>query len=394
MINKGLNPSAIVMAKLARVFENTTTTYKYFWFLSLLRFIKRRRKSIAQADLINEMFKLAWHPTVYYKLSFGKQDQMQRVILQVQEELNIADGIGGEELDKLLKAQSANKALQDAAKMLGRYVPTRFIAPWFSNALKGVKDAKKDRMIIDLARECQSGSSGQSPIYWISEDSEIVFNPEWFDYLSANLKIVEGFAFWELINFLHQRNPNTPNIAAKLEAPAKRNLQLATKYWRAYYEACGGLKCIYTEQVLELEDFSIDHFLPWSYVAHDQLWNLVPTSKSVNSSKSNALPSTQYKERFTELQYHAISFWLSDPKKSRSILEDYSLLFKLSLKEIEALELEQFKNILWSNIAPQIQVAANMGFSANWIFRQNWWFKNPDQLKPSCDFSQLFFLYA
>ncbi|MDY5576621.1 MAG: HNH endonuclease domain-containing protein [Lachnospiraceae bacterium] len=36
-------------------------------------------------------------------------------------------------------------------------------------------------------------------------------------------------------------------------------------------------------------DISIDHFVPWSYVAHDEMWNLNPTTKSINSSKRNNL---------------------------------------------------------------------------------------------------------
>ena len=45
-------------------------------------------------------------------------------------------------------------------------------------------------------------------------------------------------------------------------------------------------------EILELVDqkISVDHFVPWQYVAHDELWNLHPTTKSINSSKSNNLP--------------------------------------------------------------------------------------------------------
>ncbi|MBE5919975.1 MAG: hypothetical protein E7272_09045 [Pseudobutyrivibrio ruminis] len=27
-----------------------------------------------------------------------------------------------------------------------------------------------------------------------------------------------------------------------------------------------------------VKDISIDHFVPWSYVAHDEMWNLNPTT--------------------------------------------------------------------------------------------------------------------
>lgn len=50
------------------------------------------------------------------------------------------------------------------------------------------------------------------------------------------------------------------------------------------------MKEIYGGNILTEKDISIDHFVPWSYVAHDEMWNLNPTTKSINSSKSNNLP--------------------------------------------------------------------------------------------------------
>ena len=54
------------------------------------------------------------------------------------------------------------------------------------------------------------------------------------------------------------------------------------------------------------ENISVDHFVPWQYVAHDELWNLHPTTRSINSSKSNSLPSwTLYFNALGELEYRA-----------------------------------------------------------------------------------------
>lgn len=53
------------------------------------------------------------------------------------------------------------------------------------------------------------------------------------------------------------------------------------------------------------ETVSIDHFVPWQYVAHDELWNLHPTTKSINSQKSNYLPRWDYFSELGELQYRA-----------------------------------------------------------------------------------------
>ena len=62
------------------------------------------------------------------------------------------------------------------------------------------------------------------------------------------------------------------------------------------------------------EDLSLDHFVPWSYVAHDELWNLVPTTKAVNSSKSNDLPNWDiYFPKLCRVEYSAYqSIWQND----------------------------------------------------------------------------------
>ncbi len=49
---------------------------------------------------------------------------------------------------------------------------------------------------------------------------------------------------------------------------------------------------------------AVDHFIPWSFVMNDELWNLMPMDSSLNSSKSNKLPKwSPFFPRFAENQY-------------------------------------------------------------------------------------------
>ena len=50
-----------------------------------------------------------------------------------------------------------------------------------------------------------------------------------------------------------------------------------------------GHDCFICGKEIKGETPSIDHVIPWSYIYHDDLWNLVYTHKSCNSSKSNRL---------------------------------------------------------------------------------------------------------
>ena len=68
--------------------------------------------------------------------------------------------------------------------------------------------------------------------------------------------------------------------------------------------------------------FTIDHFLPWRFVTHDLLWNLVPTPKDINSAKSDRLPDLgRYFDSFAQLQFDAVQAVATTA--SAGLLEDY-----------------------------------------------------------------------
>lgn len=130
----------------------------------------------------------------------------------------------------------------------------------------------------------------------------------------------------------------------------------------------GQVYCIYSGEPLHRADYSIDHFLPWRFVAHDLLWNLAPTTRSVNSAKSDCIPDIAYLDRFAQLQHEAVQVVSQTPKKER-LLEDYVLLFRLSsLDELKNMSFLAFRDRLHEILAPQIQIAANMGFSIGWRY--------------------------
>jgi CRISPR/Cas system Type II protein with McrA/HNH and RuvC-like nuclease domain len=60
------------------------------------------------------------------------------------------------------------------------------------------------------------------------------------------------------------------------------------------------IKDFYTDETIDISDISIDHFIPWSFIYSDDIWNLVITSKSNNSKKSNKLSDKQYLTKLKE----------------------------------------------------------------------------------------------
>lgn len=113
--------------------------------------------------------------------------------------------------------------------------------------------------------------------------------------------------------------------------------------------------------------------MPWSFVAHDLLWNLIPTTKSVNSSKSNNLPSDQYFNDFIKLQHLGLTvsyqYYLEHHKQKtwEKLIESFFSELKINNTN-DLLKLEILHNAYKIVFNPLISLATNQGFTANWSY--------------------------
>lgn len=196
------------------------------------------------------------------------------------------------------------------------------------------------------------------------EDGEwvITINPVWYDYLRKNYNILRDFAYWNLVNFIQARNPNVPNIPSKLIKPIERNsLAKQHKFWDLVIQSQGGINCIYTNKKLLPGDYALDHFIPWSFVTHDQIWNLMPADSSINSSKSNKLPDLDvYLMRLAEEHQKAVSI-IYHHNPSDKLLEDYCSIIDRPTDLIE-MDKDNLKSVFSKTFYPLYQIASNMSF--------------------------------
>jgi hypothetical protein len=352
---------------LASVFSDVTNSYKYYWLLAILEHVKKGNQKIHIHDLIIEMIGEVWYPINYFRLSFGKSDKFDHAAQNIKATLDCSKDIKKDELIDLLHINKDKQELKDLIHNLSRYVPTRFLTPWFRNELRGLADHKRNPAITELAD--RHFKHGKNCLYRFTDNRKAIeISDMWFRYLSKHLNVLAGFTEWHLVNFLQKNNPNVPNIPVKLFPPEKRELKNARKYWNIYFNNKEHVYCPYSGKELTKHIYSIDHFLPWSFVGHDQLWNLAPTLQEVNSSKSDQLPSETYLEKFVNLQFDAFHTALNQKSISKKLLEDYTVLFKRPLNEIHDMSKNRFTEKLKDMIHPQIQVAGNMGFGGGWRY--------------------------
>ena len=335
------------ISALAGIFSNTSAAYKFYWFVALLDIVVKERKTrISFWEIIAGIVAESWYPIHYFKLSFGKSDSLFVKSFEIQKEFQISI-----ESDKnKVKKQLLNN-LGETKKFLKVFtlnVPYRFLSPWIKYTY--------DEDVVAKSQRFENGC-----LYAIYGD-EIVINGNWVEYLTEHYTILRDFAFWNLTEFLQKRNPNVPDVPSKLIKPILRDsLTKQHKFWDAYIETVGSIRCIYTNKPLIAKDYDLDHFIPWSFVSHNLLWNLLPVDSSINSSKSNNLPPLDiYLKPYAELHHNALkTIYPKNP--NNKILEDYLTVYD-SVGELVRMSDDDFCNVFQKTFSPLAQIAENMGF--------------------------------
>jgi len=335
--------------RLAQIYNNTVATYKFYWFVSILDIaVKEQRRQISFWEIIVGMITEAWYPIHYFRLSFGKSDSLFDRIVSIQQQLSIPIDINKDELKSLLLKQLDNREFKRTIRIFKQNVPYWFLSPWVkSNVIREVMFLSQQ-----WTNNCPYAINGET----------IIINPTWEQYLNDNYLILRDFTFWNLTVFLQKRNPNVPNVPSKLVKQIHRDsLTKQRHFWDAFIEINGSMKCIYTGKILNKNEYDLDHFIPWSFVSHNLLWNLLPADSSINSSKSNNLPRLEtYLRPFAQIHQKTIqTIYPKNP--NNKLFEDYLILHN-SLSELVQMSDNDFLNIYQKTFSPLIQIAENMGF--------------------------------
>ncbi len=361
------------ISSLSRLFKNTTNSYKYLFFMSFLDILTRRKfdtsSPIYFREIIIEMLANAWYPHNCFKLSFGVQDKITEKI----DSLDLKFSRFKDPDKKELREAIGDQNLDDIIAFIRRYVPFRLLTPFLKQELKGLDvDHEVDQKMPSLSKKY---FETRKPLYCFDATAykdcqAIILHSEWASYLETNYLIVRGWVSWEWLRYMQRCNPNTIAIANKLFPPQKReSLASQTKYWKLVLKHTE-VKCIYSASPLTTDNISLDHYLPWSFVAHDQLWNLIPILPPVNSAKSNNIPSIIYFNNFVALQHLGltISYEKIPERQWNKYIESYLSDLRLADKN-DLLNFERLRQAYESTLTPLISLATSQGFMAGWLYQ-------------------------
>ena len=280
MINDYINNWITIIVQM-----HNDNTYKLAWGRAILECINFGKYQINDSDVIIQfddisecMIKYYWNQLFFFNLKQAPYKYKDPVICQdvmmlinyYKTNYSTTIPIWFDEAKDKIDESFYSKIIKHISKILHENVSWRF--------------KKIDKQIIDLYRYNKKDGS-----FIAIKENELQLLKEYGIILSKLLNY-KWAQLLEKFNFC-------PKIVNKVngisESKLRRNSLNEYKKQLLKEFNDGNVVDFYTGEQLELKNISIDHVIPWSFMYSDDIWNLVITSKSNNSSKSNTIPNEE-----------------------------------------------------------------------------------------------------
>ena len=358
----------------SQMMKDPSFCYKFYWLEAIVRLISEDIKETTFDAIIDEMISNAWYSVREFHIHLsgiqndgGVRDGLERAILLLTELSDLSANASKVEIKNEIKKH--NGELKKYKEQLTNMVPYRALAGFFAKSEDVVDWGSTVRMTKYIKRF--SEEKILLP-YTFGENSklkkQVYFNPEWMKMIQDNTVSILGWIQYEKVKWLQNNNPEVPGLVYKL-APLDekmRKLGRVRKLWNGILELTE-IRDVFNDNPIEFKEYDVDHFVPWSFVMNDELWNLMPMDSSLNSIKSNKLPLWDpFFERFAANQYRMYELVNQKPE----IHKMFEGCYRDNLHSIWAgQELyrpgnsrELFYNILQKNMQPVYDSARRQGY--------------------------------
>ena len=186
--------------------------------------------------------------------------------------------------------------------------------------------------------------------------------------IQDNTVAILAWIQFEKIKWLQNLNPEVPGLVYKLSPMDEkvRKLNSVRKLWEGILTR-NIIYDVFTGEPVVQKKYDIDHFIPWSFVMNDELWNLMPMDSSLNSAKSNKLPMWDpFFNKFAQNQYIMYQF-IHENSNNRKLFND---CYRDNLHSIWAEQelykdnntYDKFYGILEQNMRPVYDSARRQGY--------------------------------
>ena len=361
----------------SKMMNSPSYCYKFYWLEAIVQLISANKTEAAYDEIINKMISNAWYPVLEYHIHlsgiYGKdiiKDNLERAVLRLQELSQLANNASDIEIINKLHEFSEDKELRFYKKELTKNVPYK--------ALSGFANRGSEKINLDSSAgrlRAYYNKLSQSEIllpYTFNDDKGlkrvITFNDGWIQMIRDNTVNILGWIQLEKVKWLQNNNPEVPGLVYKLALADEkmRKLTNARKLWDAVLEV-KPIVDVFKNEPIDAEKYDLDHFIPWSFVMNDELWNLMPMDSSWNSKKNNKLPKWDlFFDQFADNQFDLYELLYEKPE----IYKLYEACYRDNLHSIWAnRELyckgnskEEFHKILGKNMRPVYDSARRQGY--------------------------------
>lgn len=296
----------------SRMMKDPSYCYKFYWLEALVQLISENRTEAAYSEIIDEMIANAWYSVVEFHIHLSGlwgdgeiRDNLERAVVKLKELSELPSNASKIEIKNAIGRFS--KELHKEKQELTKNVPLKALSGFANRGGESISlDSSAGRM---MAYYNALSAKGRVLPYTFGEENGLqrilTFDADWIQMIKDNTVNILGWIQCEKVKWLQANNPEVPGLIYKL-APLDekmRKLSHVRKLWDGIMEL-QNVTDVFTDRLVDVHNYDVDHFIPWSFVMNDELWNLMPMDSSLNSSKSNRLPDwNHFFQRFAVNQY-------------------------------------------------------------------------------------------
>lgn len=361
----------------SRMMKDPSFCYKFYWLEAIVQLIAEDKTQATYEEIIDEMIINAWYSVLEFHLHlsglFGDgviKDNLEKAVLRLFKLSNLPNNASKVQIKNKLIEYAEDKELRGYKIELTKNVPYKALSGFANRGTEKIDlNSSAGRMIAYYNKLSQS----EILLPYVFNDENglnrtIMFNSGWIQMIQDSTVAILGWIQLEKIKWLQNNNPEVPGLVYKM-APMDekmRKLNNVRKLWEAVLYLHPVVDVFKNEEIDRL-NYDMDHFIPWSFVMNDELWNLMPMDSSWNSKKSNKLPQWDlFFGRFADNQYILYTLMQEKP----GIHKLYEACYRDNLHTIWANQelyrvgnsKDEFHGILEKNMRPVYDSAKRQGY--------------------------------
>jgi 5-methylcytosine-specific restriction endonuclease McrA len=292
-----------------------SNTYKIMWGKAIIDILEEESyPTITFEQIAHKMISYYWDLEFFFGLKQAPQKEKSPVIVQVVQEI-------------IERYKETSSSIPDWYIKVEKDI---WVYPEFNRWTRKIVSIMK----LDVCHRFMILDGKPLPIYGLDKKSEsITFDQEQIEVIQSNGFVLKQLLNYKLAQLLEQYN-DSPRITQKVRGLSDQQLRRnnLTKYRKILLSIKPEEPIVdfYTGKVLEQNQISVDHVIPWSFIYSNDLWNLVITSKSFNSQKNNRTPDRQVIERLQKRNQKLLTSDIDEKLKQEleiSVEQNYPLKF-------------------------------------------------------------------